>query len=128
MAHTAVCVPDCKAATAWYADVLGMTVLSPPYRMDGDALTADMGEIVPPPVVLKAAILGVPGDGDRVLEVIEYPDHRHAPGGDKGVTTPGFTHVGLVCDDIDAERSRLESAGVHFLTRRIADVAGLRTT
>ena len=40
LAHTAVCVPDVDAAVAWYRDVLGLTVLSPPYRMEGDAIDA----------------------------------------------------------------------------------------
>jgi catechol 2,3-dioxygenase-like lactoylglutathione lyase family enzyme len=33
LAHTGVCVPDVEAAVAWYRDVLGLTVLSPPYLM-----------------------------------------------------------------------------------------------
>lgn len=32
LAHTGVCVPDCEAAVAFYRDVLGLRVLSPPYR------------------------------------------------------------------------------------------------
>ncbi len=66
--------------SAWYRDVLGLVVLSPPYRMDGDAITRDMGELVPAPVVVKAAIVGVDDGSDRVIEVIEYPsvDDRRA--------------------------------------------------
>jgi catechol 2,3-dioxygenase-like lactoylglutathione lyase family enzyme len=30
LAHSGVCVPDCEAAVAYYRDVLGFTVLSPP--------------------------------------------------------------------------------------------------
>ena len=73
LAHTALHVADVDAAVAWYRDVLGFTVLSPPYRVEGDAITRDMGELLPAPVVVKAAIIGVDGGGDRVLEVIEYP-------------------------------------------------------
>jgi nitroreductase/predicted enzyme related to lactoylglutathione lyase len=126
LAHTAICVPDVEAAVAWYRDVLGLRVLSPPYRMDGDAIERDMGELVPSPVVLKAAILGIDGS-DRVLEVIEYPN---APGlaRERDLIDPGITHIGLTCDDIDATRTRLETAGVTFLTTGIADVAGVRTT
>jgi catechol 2,3-dioxygenase-like lactoylglutathione lyase family enzyme len=128
LAHTAVCVPDVEAAVAWYRDVLGLTVLSPPYLMEGDALEQDMGELIATPR-MKAAIVGVAGDGDRVLEVIEYPDSE---GGDgraaAALTDHGLTHVALVCDDIDATRTALEAAGVQFLTAGIADVARLRTT
>jgi len=97
LAHTAVCVADVDAAVAWYRDVLGLTVLSPPYQMEGDAITRDMGELVPAPVVVKAAIVGGPDESDRVIEVIEYP---RAPGrprrADAAVVDYGFTHVALL--------------------------------
>ena len=89
----------------------------------------DMSELVPSPVAVKAAILGFPDGGDRVLEVIEYP---RAPGRpprpDPSVTDSGFTHVGLVCDDIAETRAELEDKGVRFLTRGTAEIVGLRTT
>jgi catechol 2,3-dioxygenase-like lactoylglutathione lyase family enzyme len=129
VAHTAVCVPDVEAAVAWYESVLGLTVLSPPYVVEGDAIERDMGELVPSPVAVKAAILGFPDGGDRVLEVIEYP---RAPGRprppDASVVDHGFTHVGLVCDDIVATRADLEDKGVRFLTRGMAEIVGLRTS
>jgi catechol 2,3-dioxygenase-like lactoylglutathione lyase family enzyme len=129
VAHTAVCVPDVEVAVAWYASVLGLTVLSPPYLVEGDDIERDMGELVPSPVAVKAAILGFPDDGDRVLEVIEYP---RAPGRPRppeaSVTDHGFTHVGLVCDDIVATRAELEHKGVRFLTSGMAEIVGLRTT
>ena len=40
LAHTALHVADVDAAVAWYRDVLGLHVLSPPYRMEGDEITA----------------------------------------------------------------------------------------
>lgn len=40
----------------------------------------------------------------------------------------GFTHVGLLCDDIAATRAELEARGVRFLTSGIAEIVGLRTT
>ena len=126
LAHAAVCVPDVDAATRWYSEVLGCRVLSPPYRMDGDAIDRDMGELVPPPVVVKAAILGF-GDDDHVLELIEYPSVDVSTP-DVAITRAGLTHVGLVCDDIERVRSDLEARGVEFLTTGIAEVAGLRTT
>jgi catechol 2,3-dioxygenase-like lactoylglutathione lyase family enzyme len=126
LAHAAVCVPDVDAATRWYSEVLGCRVLSPPYRMEGDAIDRDMGELVPSPVVVKAAILGF-GEDDHVLELIEYPSVDVSTS-DVAITRAGLTHVGLVCDDIERARSDLEARGVEFLTTGIADVAGLRTT
>jgi catechol 2,3-dioxygenase-like lactoylglutathione lyase family enzyme len=128
IAHSALRVADVDAAVAWYGDVLGMTVLSPPYRMEGDEITRDMGELVPAPVVVKAAIVGVDGMSDRVLEVIEYPEVDCAAPQAASVTQLGFTHVGLLCDDIAATRAELEAKGVRFLVASVAEVAGLRTT
>jgi hypothetical protein len=87
-----------------------------------------MGELVPAPVVVKAAIVGIDGDRDRVLEVIEYPSVVPGPAEPPDVTRLGFTHVGLVCDDIVATRAELAALGATFLVAGIAEVAGLRTT
>jgi catechol 2,3-dioxygenase-like lactoylglutathione lyase family enzyme len=128
LAHVAVCVPDVDEAVAWYESVLGLQVLSPPYLMEGDAIARDMGELVPAPVAVKAAIVGVEGT-DHVIEVIEYPSApTQAREGAADVTQAGLTHIGLICDDIDATRAAFEAAGVEFLTAGIADVAKVRTT
>jgi predicted enzyme related to lactoylglutathione lyase len=128
MAHTGVCVPDCEAAVAFYRDVLGLQVLSPPYLMAGNAIRDDMGELVSDPT-MKAAIVGFGDGSDRVLEVIEY---LHVDGGEQrnaaALTDHGLSHVGLICEDIEATRAELESSGVRFLVNGIADVARVRTT
>jgi catechol 2,3-dioxygenase-like lactoylglutathione lyase family enzyme len=129
LAHTAICVPDVEEATRWYAEVLGLAVLSPPYRMAGPAIERDMGELVPGEVVVKASIIGLAED-DRVLELIEYPNVEHSPpDADRpDITRPGITHIGLTCEDIGATRVHLEEHGVTFLTTGITDIAGLRST
>jgi len=126
LAHAAICVPDIEAATRWYSDVLGCTILSPPYRMEGETIERDMGELVPSPVVISAAILGF-GDGDHVLELVEYPS-TDVVARDVSIVHTGVTHVGLVCTDLDATRVELEARGVVFLTSGVARIAGLRTT
>ena len=128
LAHTALHVADVDAAVAWYRDVLGLAVLSPPYRMEGDAITRDMGELLPTPVVVKAAIVGVDDGSDRVIEVIEYPEIHTGEPRSAAVTGLGYTHVALLCDDVAATRAELETKGVDFLVAGIADVAGVRTT
>jgi hypothetical protein len=97
--------------------------------MQGAQIERDMGELVPPPVVVTAAILGI-GKDDRVIELIEYPAAGIGPAGpvDPSVTRVGITHIGVVCDDLAATRSELEGRGVEFLTKGTADVAGLKTT
>jgi catechol 2,3-dioxygenase-like lactoylglutathione lyase family enzyme len=128
LAHTGVCVPDCEAAVAFYRDVLGLRVLSPPYVMDGDAIRDDMGQLVADPR-MKAAIVGFGDDGDHVLEVIEYLGVK---GGDQragaALSDFGLSHVGLICEDVEATRAELESKGVRFLVDGVADVARVRTT
>src|SRR5271165_2068745 len=107
-AHAAICVPDVKAAVRWYSEVLGLRVLSPPYRMEGAHIEQDMGELIPSPVVVHAAIVGF-GDDDRVIELIEYPAAGvgSAGTGPPSITSVGLTHIGLLCDDIAETRSQL---------------------
>ena len=93
LAHTAVCVPDVNAAVRWYSDVLGLHVLTPPYRMEGPEIERDMGQLVPSPVVLTAAIVGF-GKDDRVLELIEYPA-ASIPSPDTAGTPPSVTRIGI---------------------------------
>ncbi len=116
-AHSAVCVPDVEAATRWYEDVLGLHVLSPPYRMEGEQIEHDMGELVPSPVVVHASIVGF-GNDDRVIELIEYPAAGIVPPdpAESAVTRVGITHIGMLCDDITDTRAQLEGRGVEFLT------------
>lgn len=126
LAHTGVCVPNCEAAVTYYRDVLGLRVLSPPYVMTGNAIRDDMGELMSDPS-MKAAILGFDDDGDRVLEVIEYLNVE-GDAAARALTDSGLSHVGLVCEDIEATRAELEGKGVRFLVSGIADVARVRTT
>ena len=125
LAHAAVCVPDIDTAVQWYADVLGFRVLSPPYRMEGETIERDMRELVPAPVVVTAAIVGLES-GDHVIELVEYPNASPDPAA-PSIVHQGPTHIGLVCDDIEATRARLEAHGVEFLTTGFADIARLRT-
>ncbi len=127
LAHTALHVADVEEAVEWYREVLGMRVLSPPYRMEGAEITRDMGELLPAPVVVKAAIVGF-DESDHVIEVIEYPSVGAQVPDAPDITRPGYTHVGMLCDDLVATRGALEAQGVRFLVEGIADVAGVRTT
>lgn len=128
LAHVAVCVPDLDAAVAWYVEALGLRLLSPPYRMEGEAISRDMGPLLcNQPAVLYAAILGF-DKGDHVLELIEYPNEPKDTDASRPVSQPGLTHIGIVCHDIDATRAELEAAGATFLVPATAAIAGLRTT
>src|SRR5439155_10049817 len=69
-------------------------------------------------------------DSDRVLELIQYPSAPRDPSvaRDATVLEPGYSHVGINCDDIDATRAALEAEGVRFIVSGVAGIAGLRTT
>ena len=41
--------------------------------------------------------------GDQVLELVEYPE-LDVPRAQRTITEPGLTHVGLLCNDIEATR------------------------
>ena len=113
LAHTGVCVPDCEAAVAFYRDVLGLRVLSPPYVMTGNAIRDDMGELVSDPS-MKAAILGFEDDGDRVLEVIEYLGVESGPPDDGRTLTGRVSRVwlrGVEVTPCDPPRGRLLARG-----------------
>lgn len=125
-AHVGVCVPDVDEAVAWYRDVLGMTVLSPPYLMEGPEIGRDMGEMLPG-LSLKAAIVGF-DRSDHVLELIEYPTHPSGSDRKRHLNDRGLSHVGLVCDDLAETRADLEAKGVRFLTTGSVGIAGLHTT
>ena len=128
VAHAGVCVPSLEEAVAWYTGVLGLVLLSPPAELRGPAIEKDMGEMIPG-VELRAAILGFEEDGDGVVELLEYPKHAAEPrSGEIQLTEHGVSHLGLLCDDIEATRRDLEARGVEFLTAGIASLAGLRTT
>ncbi len=128
VAHTGVCVPKLEEALEWYTKVLGLKLLAGPALMEGESIEQDMGELVPG-IALKAAILGFEDDTDRVLELIEYPKTPGRPRpADATITDVGFSHIGLLCDNIAATRAELERQGVQFLTSGIAEIAGLQTT
>ena len=127
LAHTAICVPDVEAAAEWYSSVLGLQLLSPPYLMTGPSIEADMRDLIPEPVAVKAAILGN-SETDHVIELIEYPNAAApSPRSERHVISTGISHVGLTCDDIDAARTELTANGAEFVSG-VADIAGLRTT
>jgi catechol 2,3-dioxygenase-like lactoylglutathione lyase family enzyme len=71
LAHTAVCVADVDEAVRWYSEVLGMQVLSPPYLMEGPEIEFDMGELIPSPVAVKAAIVGFAVAGLRTCWFVD---------------------------------------------------------
>ena len=60
--------------------------------------------------------------------MIEYLGAETSDQRGRALTDHGLSHVGLICEDLDATRAELESKGVRFLVSGIAEVARVRTT
>jgi len=96
--HVGVYARDSVALAAWYARILGLKEIRRVERGDR------------PPVVF----LG--GERGTVMEVLP----TDAEPVERDLNSPGFTHLGVVVDDLDAQRERLSGLGV--------EVWGVRST
>ena len=52
--------------------------------------------------------------GDAFLEIFEFRRPLRTRNDDRAVAVPGFTHVAVATDDVDADYDRLLAAGVTF--------------
>jgi len=96
--HVGVYARDSAALAAWYARILGLKEIRRVERGDR------------PPVVF----LG--GERGTVVEILP----TDAEPAERDLSSPGFTHLGVVVDDLDAQRERLSGLGV--------EVWGVRST
>jgi catechol 2,3-dioxygenase-like lactoylglutathione lyase family enzyme len=111
-----LCVKDLETAVAFYRDVAGFNVRTPPTRLAGewfDTLTRNDG------AEIEVAMLEL---GAFTLQLVQY----HAAGA--GVVEPGHNHVGnphLCIDvaDVDAKHAEVVASGQHRPTA-IVDIAG----
>src|SRR2546421_4594199 len=111
--HVGVNVPDLDAALAWYEDVLGFTVLTPPAEMNvadpelGPALTAMMGNRVKR---FKLAHLTA-GNGVG-LQFFEFIEPRYEPPADRDAYWKAtFFHICVTDPDIDGLAARIAARG-----------------
>jgi glyoxylase I family protein len=111
-----LCVKDLETAVAFYRDVAGFEVRTPPTRLGGewfDTLTRNHGADI------EIAMLEL---GSFTLQLVQY----HAAGAD--AVEPGHNHVGnphLCIDvaDVDAKHAEVVASGRHRPTA-IVDIAG----
>jgi len=90
--HVGIYAQDTAKLSEWYARVLG---LSERRRIEKEGR---------PPIVF----LG--GETGAVVEILPT---ETAPAA-RDLTCPGFTHLGIAVDDLDAERERLAALGVEM--------------
>ncbi len=103
--HTGLTVSNLDRSLAFWRDALGMQVVMSQEKEGGylEAIVLEHGAHV------KMAHLAFAPDGPRI-ELFEYL----APAGGRAVHRPadvGFSHVCILCDDIDALLARLVAAG-----------------
>lgn len=104
--HFSVTVADLERSLRWYANALGLEMLSR-QRSDNAYTRAIVGM---DDAVLEVAFLGLPGDSQPRLELIEYVEPRGEPPS-LATNLPGVAHLAFEVADIDAALERLAAAG-----------------
>lgn len=90
--HIGIYATDSAALADWYARALKL-----------DEVQRIEKEGRPPVVFLK-------GESGAVVEILPTGEAASQ----KELTAPGFTHLGIVVDDLDGEQKRLEKLGVEM--------------
>ena len=112
--HVALSVSDFERSLTFYRDILGLQVIRiiecPPERGLGDVVGL-------PGCSARIAHLEV---GNAMLEIFEYLDPRgkNIPE-DQTQADHGYTHIGFVSTDIQADYNRLQAHGVQCLSEPI---------
>ncbi len=113
--HFSFTVSDIERSVAFYRDLLGLKLV---HRMVHDQKYTS-SQIGFADALLKVALFNVagmpqgPSPSGHVLELIEYVNPRGAPL-DTATNRPGAAHLALQVDDLEAEFTRLKTAGVQF--------------
>ena len=111
--HFAFSVADLERTIKFYTEVLGFEVQSRSRDASqtlGAALFGDKWGFSQPRADLDVVLLKV---GDETIEFIEYIDPQAQPY-HQNPSIAGSAHLAFDVDDIEAERARLEAAGVEF--------------
>jgi catechol 2,3-dioxygenase-like lactoylglutathione lyase family enzyme len=111
--HVGVNVPDLDAALAWYQDVLGFTMLTPPAVMDvedpqlGPALRAMMGDRVK-----RFKIAHLTAGNGVGLQFFEFLEPRYeAPAEPDAFWRATFFHICVTDSDIGGLAARIAARG-----------------
>ena len=88
--HVGIYAQDSAALSDWYAKVLGLNEIR---RIEKEGR---------PPVVF------LQGETGAVVEILPTAEAASP----RELNCPGYTHLGLVVDDLDAEQTRLAGHGV----------------
>ena len=108
--HVAISAADIDGLIDWYVDAFGLEVVSRGgWQSGSDVIDSIVGL---PGSAARTAMLRGP---NVYIEMFQYeqPEGR-AAAGDRPVCDHGYTHFGVVVDDIDAEHARLSALGMRF--------------
>jgi catechol 2,3-dioxygenase-like lactoylglutathione lyase family enzyme len=108
--HTGIVVKDLEKMLHFYADLLGLSVVK---RMDEsstyiDLLTALKG--------VSVTTVKLSAKDASVIELLYFRTHPANAPGEKGIASPGISHVAFSVNDVDFEYQRLLKAGIVFLS------------
>jgi len=106
--HVALIVTDYAASKKFYTEVLGLEILAEHWRAERSSWKLDLGL-----------------DGHYVLELFSFPD---APPRVDSPEARGLRHLAFATADIQAEKVRLEAAGVAVEPVRADPGTGSRYT
>jgi catechol 2,3-dioxygenase-like lactoylglutathione lyase family enzyme len=108
--HVAISTRDIDALADWYAQAFGLEVVS---RGGWQAGNPEIDGIVGLPD--SAARTAMLRGRNLYVEMFQYESPLGRPSGpDRPVSDHGFTHFGVIVDDIDAEHERLLGLGMRF--------------
>lgn len=110
MHHVALSTVDIDKAVDWYVEAFGLEVIS---RGGWESGNADIDGIVGlKDAAAKTAMLA---GRNLYLEMFQYTNPvGRVTGPDQPVSDHGFTHFGVIVDDIDAEYERFLGLGARF--------------
>jgi catechol 2,3-dioxygenase-like lactoylglutathione lyase family enzyme len=114
--HFALTVSDMDRSLAFYSRLFGLDVAS-----DREVVRDYVEQITAVPGAHQR-LVHLSGYGQR-LELLEYKTPRGEPRA-RALQDAGSAHVCFVTDDIDAEVSRLQEAGVTFRSLPVVTTSG----
>jgi catechol 2,3-dioxygenase-like lactoylglutathione lyase family enzyme len=107
--HVGITVRDLDDSIRFYHDVLGLPFANEPTPwFDGPELGRGVGV---PGAALRQVSLAA---GGVVLELLEYASPPSTTAAPLASNNIGASHVAFLVDDIQAEKDRLEAAGIRF--------------
>jgi catechol 2,3-dioxygenase-like lactoylglutathione lyase family enzyme len=121
IAHVGLTIPDLDAAIAWYADVLGLVLISPPGEVvAGEGRFGELCADVFGPRFDRLRIAHMAGANGATIELFQFLDPAYeAPTDNFEYWKGGFSHICVIDPDIEGLAQRIETNGGRIRTSRI---------